>query len=243
VREFQVETIGSGPRVVLVHGSGNATAAWARQRELRERFTLVLPARTGYPPNPPLERIDFEEQAEELRPLLADGAHLVGHSYGGVIALLMAARSTELVHSLVVSEPPAFGVANGDAEVARLVSGLRALFAAGLDDPAEHLRRFVALVGVELEVPEPMPREAERMVRAAMAERPPWEAEIPFAELRAARIPTLVVSGAHHPAFEAVCDALGERLEAKRAVVTGRGHNIPAAPGYNEALTAFLGAL
>jgi pimeloyl-ACP methyl ester carboxylesterase len=93
-------------RVVLIHGSGgNAESAWGPVQPLADRFELVTPNRGGYPPNPPLDRIDFDEQADELAPLLGDGAHLVGHSYGGVIALLIAARRPEAVLSLAVSEP------------------------------------------------------------------------------------------------------------------------------------------
>ncbi len=240
VPEFHVETIGSGPRVVFVHGSGNATGAWARQRELQNRFTLVLPARTGYPPNAPLERIDFERQAEELAPLLAGGTHLVGHSYGGVIALLMAASAPQHVRSLVVSEPPAFGVAPDDPAVAELAGELRRLFESDALDPAEHLRRFVALVGVQLDIPDPLPPELEQTVRAGMVERPPWQAEIPFTTLREAAIPTVVISGGHRRAFDVVADAIAERVGAQRAVVAGRGHSIPSAPGYNETLIGFM---
>jgi pimeloyl-ACP methyl ester carboxylesterase len=242
VPDFHVETIGSGPRVVLVHGSGNARTAWDGQRKLAARFTLVLPVRTGYPPNPPLERIDFERQAAELAPLLADGAHLVGHSYGGVISLLIAAEHPERVRSLVVSEPPAFGIADGHAAVDRLVTDLRGLFETELLEPVEHARRFVEIVGVDTEVSDPMPPELAAMTRAAMVERPPWEAEIPFEELRSAPFRKLVISGAHHPAFDAVCDVLSERLGAERVVLAGKGHGIPRAPGFNETLGAFLEA-
>ena len=77
-------------RVVLVHGSvGNGLATWGALQPLEGRFTHVVPNRGGYPPNPPLEQIDFELQADELAPLLEEGAHLVGHSYGGVISLLI----------------------------------------------------------------------------------------------------------------------------------------------------------
>jgi pimeloyl-ACP methyl ester carboxylesterase len=241
VPDFHVETIGSGPRVVLVHGSGNPATAWDAQRALADRFTLVLPIRSGYPPNPPLERIDFERQAEELAALLDGRAHLVGHSYGGVISMLLAAAEPERVRSLAVSEPPAFGVAGSDPAVEPLVEELRELFeTSGPIDPAEHTRRFVRIVGVEMDVPDPLPPDLEAATRAAMAERPPWEAEIPFEPLRAAPFPKLVLSGGHHPAFDAVCDVLEERLGAQRAVVAGRGHGIPRAPGYNERLAAFL---
>ena len=61
--DFHVETIGSGPRVVLVHGSvGNGSATWESVRPLADRYTLVILDRPGYPPNPPLDRADFEQQ-------------------------------------------------------------------------------------------------------------------------------------------------------------------------------------
>lgn len=228
-------------RLVLVHGSvGNGPATFANVEPLRSRFEVIVPNRGGYPPNPLLERIDFEEQAEELAPLLGDGAHLAGHSYGGVISLLIAARYPERVRSLTVSEPPAFGVARGQPDVERLLSELDAFFAAGPYEPAEYLRDFLAVVGSDLRMPEPLPPQLEQGARAAMVERSPAEAEIPLDELEAAPFPKLVISGAHSAAFDAVCDVLEQRLGAKRAVLPGAGHSIPRAPGYAELLAEFL---
>jgi pimeloyl-ACP methyl ester carboxylesterase len=228
-------------RVVLVHGSvGNGPTTFAAVEPLRSRIELVIPNRGGYPPNPPLERIDFEEQAEELAPLLRDGAHLVGHSYGGVISLLIAARHPHLVQSLTVSEPPAFAIARGRPEVERLVADLQAFFGAGPYEPAEYLRGFLAIVGSDLQLPEPLPPQLEQGARAAMVERPPWEAEIPLDQIAGVPFPKLVVSGAHNAAFDAVCDVLEERLGAERAVLPGAGHSLPRAPGYPERLEAFL---
>ncbi|MDQ2911134.1 MAG: alpha/beta hydrolase [Actinomycetota bacterium] len=228
-------------RVVLIHGSGgNAETAWASLRPLAERYTLVAPNRGGYPPNPPVERIDFEQQADELAPLLEDGAHLVGHSYGGVIALLLAARRPEAVRSLAVSEPPAFGLARGHAAVEALVTKLDAHFTSGPRDPREFSAGFLAHVGSSAQVPGELSPKVEQSVRATMAERPPWEAKIPLDDLAAAPFRKLVFSGAHHPAFEAVCDVLEQRLGAERAVLPGAGHGLPRAPGYLERLEAFL---
>jgi pimeloyl-ACP methyl ester carboxylesterase len=228
-------------RVVLVHGSGgNARSAWASVRPLAARFTLVAPDRGGYPPNPPLERIDFEVQAQELAPLLEDGAHLVGHSYGGVIALLIAAEHPERVRSLTVSEPPAFALARGNPEVERLVERLDEHFTHGPRYPRAFAAGFLELVGSNARLPDELPPELEQVIRATMAERPPWEARIPLDELAATAFPKLVISGAHDPAFDAVCDVLEERLGAERAVLAGAGHSIPRAPGYLERLEAFL---
>ncbi|HEY6150339.1 MAG TPA: alpha/beta hydrolase [Gaiellaceae bacterium] len=228
-------------RVVLVHGSvGNGPATWSAVQPLAERYELVVPNRGGYPPNPPLERIDFEQQAEELAPLLEDGAHLVGHSYGGVISLLIAARHPGRVRSLTVNEPPAFGVARGNPEVERLVASLEAFLSDPPEAPSDYLHGFLERVGSEVRLPEPLPPELEQGARAGRAERPPWEAVIPLDRLAAAPFPKLVVSGAHHPAFDAVCDVLEERLDAERAVLPGAGHSLPRAPGYAERLKAFL---
>jgi pimeloyl-ACP methyl ester carboxylesterase len=228
-------------RLVLVHGSvGNGPATWSAVQPLAEQYELVVPNRGGYPPNPPLERIDFEQQADELAPLLEEGAHLAGHSYGGVIALLMAARRPGSVRSLTVSEPPAFDVACGRPEVERLVAGLDVLFDSGPREPDAFLRRFLALVGSNTKLPDPLPPALEQGALALMVERPPWEAKIPLDELAAAPFPKLVVSGAHNPAFDAVCDVLEERLGAERAVLPGAGHSLPRAPGYPERLKAFL---
>jgi pimeloyl-ACP methyl ester carboxylesterase len=228
-------------RVVLVHGSvANGPASWAAVEPLGRRFELVVPNRGGYPPNAPLDRIDFDVQAEELAPLLADGAHLVGHSYGGVISLLIAARHPGKVRSLTVSEPPAFGLARGMPDVEELVGRFESFFAGGPYEPEAFLRGFLPLVGSDAALTEPLPPALAQGARATMVERPPWEAQIPLEQLAAAPFPKLVVSGEHNTAFDAVCDLLEERLGAERAVLPGAGHSLPRAPGYPERLEAFL---
>jgi pimeloyl-ACP methyl ester carboxylesterase len=222
---------------VLVHGSGG-NSGWPAQRPLAERYTLVMPTRSGYPPNPPLEHIDFEAQAGELLEALEPGDHLFGHSYGAIVSLL-AATSADL-RSLAVAEPPAFGVAPEDPAVAELVGELAPLWPPTLE-PEPFLRTFVERIGSgPYNAPSPLTPEVELSVRALMAERGPWEAEIPFAELVAAPFPKLVMSGAHSEAFDAICDVLEERLEAERAVLPGAAHSLPRAPGFNERLERFL---
>ncbi len=227
------------PRVVFVHGSvGNAEATWAAQRALADRFELVFHTRSGYPPRPREQRIDFEDQAAELAAELRDGDHLVGHSYGGVVSLLAAAERP-VVASLTVNEPPAFGVAAGDPAVDAFVRAYLDLMAAGPHTAEEYVRAFLPLVGAATP-PGRLSPTLEQGAAAAIVERPPNEAEIPLGALAAAPFPKLVVSGAHHAAFDAVCDVLVARLAAERAVVPGAGHSIPRAPGYNEVLAGFL---
>jgi pimeloyl-ACP methyl ester carboxylesterase len=239
-----VETVGSGPRVVLVHGSvGSGWSTWWAQRPLAARFTLVVPDRPGTPPNPPVDHVDFEEQAPLVAELLEDGAHLVGHSYGGVISLYAAALRPEAVRSLTLIEPPAFGLARGDPEVDRLVEELDALWdQAGSIEPAAFLSEFSSrIIGRRIPPTAELPPDVEQGVRTLMVERLPWEADPPLDELARAPFPKLVVTGGHSAPFDAVCAVLVERLGAEHAELPGAAHNAQQAPGFNELLRAFLG--
>ena len=73
-----------------------------------------------------------------------------------------------------------------------------------------------------------------------MVERGPWEAEIPLDVLAAEPFPKLVVSGAHHAGFDAVCDVLEARLRAERLVLPGYGHTAQRHPAFNDALSDFV---
>jgi pimeloyl-ACP methyl ester carboxylesterase len=240
---LEVERIGSGPTVVFIHGSVvDAGRTWRRQRELADRWTLVLPNRPGFAGSPPLERGDFEAEAPLMAELLGDGAHLVGHSYGAVIALLAAARRPEAVRSLTVSEPGSLRVASGIPAVDEMIEQGEELYRHRDSIPQQvFLGLFREGANSANQTPDELPGWLERGARLLVEERPPWEAEVPVQKLRSAGFPIMVLSGGHSDAFEAVCDALAEQVEADRGVIPGRGHTIPStgAP-YNRRLREFL---
>jgi pimeloyl-ACP methyl ester carboxylesterase len=234
---------GAGETVVLVHGSVvGAPLTWRRQLALAEHFRLCIPNRPGFGNSPPLERGDFEREAPLMAALLDGGGHLVGHSYGAVIALHAAALARENVRSLIISEPGCLRVAAGNAAVDAAVAGGELLYAhAGELEPLDFLKAFRGGVGSTHETPARLEGELLDGARLVMRERPPWESEPPLAALRDARFPKLVISGGHSEVFEAVCDVLARELGARRATIAGRGHTIPAtgAP-YNELVRAFI---
>ena len=224
-------------RLVLLHGSvTNAALTWRKQQALAAHYELVTPDRPGFPPGPPVARVDFEAEVPWLASLVRRGDHLVGQSYGGVVALL-AARQLSLA-SLTVIEPPAFGVARGHPAVEEFL----AHFEAGAPkDARAYLEFFLPLVGSSLNLRDPLPAAIDAGARAAIAERSPDQAVIPLDELSAAPFPKLVVSGGHNAAFDAVCDVLEERLGAQRAVLPGAGHSIPRlGEPFNALLEAFV---
>ena len=279
VGDLDVERIGSGPTVVLVHGSiVGARQTWRKQRALSRWWTLVMPNRPGFGDSPPLDRGDFAVEAELIAQLLGEGegesagegagdgegegegdgdgdgdgegegegegegAHLIGHSYGAVIALLAAASRPSAVHSLIVSEPGLLRLAAGDPAADAMVTGGEQLYRVGAElPPAEFLRMFRTGVHSTHDTPETLPPELERGVMLSARERPPWHADVPFAPLGSATFPKLVISGGHSPVFETVCDTVAERIGARRSVITGRGHTIPATgEAYNHLVHDFL---
>lgn len=241
--DLDVACRGEGPRVVLVHGSVvGAQRTWRHQLALADRWTLVLPNRPGFASSPPLARGDFQAEAPLIAELLGDGAHLVGHSYGAVIALYAAALRPQAVRSLTVSEPGCMRVAAGDPAVDTQIAAGELLYEHAREfAPLDFLRAFRGGVGSTHDTPDELGEELLQGARLCMRERPPWEAEPPLAQLRAAPFSKLVISGGHSPVFEAVCDALARRLDARRETIAGRGHTIPATgEPYNARLHSFL---
>jgi pimeloyl-ACP methyl ester carboxylesterase len=240
---------GDGDPAVFVHGSfGWGEETWRDQRPLADHYRLLLIDRRGFGDSPPDGRVDFARDAEDVAQLVEGGAHLVGHSYGGVVALLAAARRPEAVRSLTLIEPPAFGVARGVDPVEDLIRNIAAA-AASTEDPAEYRVKFLrgfgfpagstVLEGAELEA-----------ARASMTERPPWEAEIPLDELARSGLRVLLIQGDWCPApdsaralageaFRAVCNVLYDRLDAERAVFPAahNAHRLGAL--FNQRLRAF----
>jgi pimeloyl-ACP methyl ester carboxylesterase len=244
-KDLDVRRLGSGPSVVLVHGSVvGADRTWRRQLELAGEWSLIVPNRPGFGASPPLARGDFELEAPLVAELLGEGAHLVGHSYGAVIALYAAALRPHAVRSLTVSEPGCMRVAAGMPEVDAQIAGGEALYAAASTlEPIDFLHAFRGGVGSTNETPEQLSGELLEGARLLMRERPPWEAEPQLQALARERFPKLVISGGHSPVFEAICDVLAQRLGARRALVSGRGHTIPATgEAYNARLGSFLAA-
>jgi len=220
-------------RLVLLHGSvTNAALSWRKQEPLGDRYELVAPDRPGFPPGPPVARVDFEAEVPWLAALIRPGDHLVAHSYGGVTALLAAPQLP--LASLTVLEPPAFGIARGDPAVEAWLDGALAL---PRDDLRTYVEAFLVHVGAPLRLPDPLPPVLEQGARAFMTERWPSEAELPLAPLP---YPVLVVTGAHEPAFEAVGDVLERELHAERLVLPGAGHAVQNASGFNDRLLEFL---
>jgi pimeloyl-ACP methyl ester carboxylesterase len=230
---------GSGPEVLLVHGGASPRTTWRGLSPLRRDWTLAIVYRRGYPPSPPATQ-DFETDAADLGPLLDTRPHLVAHSYGALGAVLAATQRPSRVRSLTLIEPPLYNLVPDDPAVARIQQLGDAVLRDGLDSDPTMLREFLGIAGAADIDDGPLPHDVAAGVRRAHGGRLPAEARPPLERLRAMGIPALVASGGHHPAVETICDALAAALNATRITCRGAGHFVPAAPGFADALAAFL---
>jgi pimeloyl-ACP methyl ester carboxylesterase len=98
----------SGPLVVLVHSSVAGARQWRRlMDDLKDRFRVRAVNLFGYGKTPPWRGDSSQTLGDQARlieaalPTDADEVYLVGHSFGGSVAMkaaaLMAGRATRLV--------------------------------------------------------------------------------------------------------------------------------------------------
>ena len=223
-----VDYWGAGTPVILVHGS-LATGAdeWQAQRLLAdEGFRLLVLDRRGYGRSPAADGEDFLRDADDIVALMGEGAHLVGHSYGGLGALFAAARRPDATLSLALLEPATFAVGQHHPAARVLVDEVRTLW--DQDLPDEHwVVRFLKIVGSDPDALSPeLVAAAVPLVPVFRRGRPIWYSDLPLMELATEAFPKLVISGGHSTGFDAICDDLAQRIGASRAVCAGCGHEI-----------------
>src|SRR3954467_2055759 len=208
--QIAVDRLGSGPPGLLLHGGAGPEMTWERQRQLAERWSLIVPTRRGFPRSAPAARQDFEADAEDVGRLLTKRTHLVGFSYGGLGATLAAVENPDLVRSLTLIEAPLYVAAPRNAAVRKIAKAGDDFLSGEADEFTE--REFLTNAGIDPEASSGRTGELIReAIEAARGGRSPSEARPDLDAIAGAGIPVMVVSGEHHDGIEALCDALAER--------------------------------
>lgn len=150
--ELYYEEIGTGPPVLLVHGTACCIASWGGAfADLGCDHRVIAYDRRGYGQSAGRPARDYGQHAEDAIALLeqtaASPATVVGWSSGGVVALDVAIRRPDLVASLVIVETPLHGQTHPSVRLLTAYPGVLLLALRGRDAAAAE--RFVRLVSRE----------------------------------------------------------------------------------------------
>ncbi len=143
--QLHYERSGVGEPLVLVHGSWVDCRVWDGVAPLlRDSFEVVVYDRRGHglstcPPGQGSVHDDVDDLAALIDLLGAEPAHVAGASFGGSIALRLAAGRPDALLSIAVHEPPLFDLIDR-----------RALEASELTELTE-LRAHLSAVAARLE--------------------------------------------------------------------------------------------
>lgn len=111
-----LEQPGDAPAVVMIHSSGLGARQWTGWLRALHGRACVAPNLTGYDEDPAAlaaRALDWRHDLHALHALLDRLDHpvdLLGHSYGGYLALLLALERPEAVRRLALHEPVAWGL-------------------------------------------------------------------------------------------------------------------------------------
>ena len=222
------DTRGSGPPLVLVHGIGGDAARWGTSRRLAEHFTLHALDRRGRGASEDGPTYALAREVEDVVGLveaIGGDVFVLGHSFGGLLALEAAARTR--VAKLLVYEPYA-----PSSPVPEPSATTRSFFAM-LDDPEAVLVRFlveiVQMSAADVSMFRKTPWWPRRLAAAPTIPREMAAVEthaIDLAALAARGTKTRFLLGEHSPAFlrEATVRLHAALPSSDVVALAGQGH-------------------
>ena len=258
---MQIDRIeqGAGETVVLLHCSASASTQWrGLVAALADRFHAIAPDLIGYggtDPLPPDRTLHLADELDVIRRILPTGPagiHLVGHSYGGLVALHAARTAALTIASLTLIEPIAFWLLReaGENELFAEIMAIGSNFNAGIDRgaPESGVSAYFDYWNGPGAWRAASPEVRTYVLATAAKTYREWpnafEPDTPLPALAAIAMPTLLIRGDKtRPPAARVVDLLTTVLPAHElAEIPGAGHMSPIthAAAVNDHILRFL---
>ncbi len=228
---------GAGVPVLLIHSGGLSSRQWRKLAEaVAAERRAVVPDLLGYGATgawPEGQPFHFSQDVAALEELLLEigPAHVVGHSYGGFLALKLALARPSSVLSLALYEPVAFGLL--DAEDRALLPKLVEFEGSGeswLESFIDNWQGAGAWAALNAETKQAFRDVAWKLSREVVTLATDTSDSDAY---RALAIPTLLLGGERTPRFEQrVLARLHEAIPHSRLhLFPGLGHMGPITHG------------
>lgn len=237
------ESGGGARRVLLIHCTLASSASWSGvQGRLLDRLRMRRFDRPGHGQSGDwtggADAAGLHDLTTRIAAALIDArADLVGHSFGGTVALRLAQEMPDRVRSLTMIEPVLTTAARDHPDYGAYLEGMERFHAA----LAEGERQLAARLFNDMVSPEAPFDRLPRKVQDSFARRIHLirdESGVTLEDvthllapgkLEAVSLPVLLMEGARSPALmHHVNDALTARLpQARRVLVAGAGHMAP----------------
>ena len=251
---------GEGEPLVFVHGALGDYRTWEPQIAALagEYRAISYSRRYHWESTAPGDGTDYsyplhaEDLTALIKSLAAGPLHLVGHSYGGFVAAMVAQQQPELVHTLVLVEPATFGLLRDPAQRQSAKEGFGRAFAAALPlleagDREGAVRQFINFVRGDNSFDQLPETDRHRLVDNAhtlklMTFNPVHR--FGREEAQQIRARTLLVEGDKSPDFfrGTIAELAGCIPHATIATIGGAGHMSPRdnPQAFNRAIQNFL---
>ncbi|WNK01169.1 alpha/beta hydrolase [Thalassospiraceae bacterium LMO-JJ14] len=237
---------GQGEPIVFLHSSASNAGQWNGVfKHLPDTYRVIAPNLLGYGFSSAWSGPGHMRIADEARNVIAlinrlgIRAHLVGHSFGGAVAMHIAKSNPCLLQTLTLIEPSAFNVlASGTADDNKYHSEILALAQDVTEAVEARLYRAAAQRFIDYwngtGTFDAMPTERQKSTCAAMTkvamEFGALGAEPPFVtSVEDIDIPTLIIAGTRSPkSVRCISRILNEKLKcARHRTIANAGHMLP----------------
>ncbi len=241
---FDFAETGSGPALLFLPGSFGTGAGWkAVMGHLGDRYRMVTTSLLGYGATPDIRpdgnatMVQQVDLIDRIIDRIATSPHVVGHSYGGLAAIVHALTGRHRPASLVLVEANPLGLlrASSDAVHYGMFTSMTdryfADFARGDPEAARQVIDFYGGPGTFDSMP---PKVRSYIVATTAVNLRDWSSGTPFepdqAILRSIDVPTTLVRGGNsHPAMRRIAELLHVSIpRAQLVAIEGGSHFLPS---------------
>ncbi len=228
---------GEGQPIVLVHGGLGDYRSWSRQ--VSERYRVISYSRRYHYPNSSSDGpIDYSYRRHVadlvalIRALGLASAHLVGDSYGAVVATLVAMEHPDMVNSLILCEPGFFTIlSNSQDRVSLRLHRIALRVVQKLSENGEHelaVREYLKIV-IGNDVFDQLALETQLVINQNAHILGPMlrtyfePTDLDHVSARKITSPTLLITSEYTPGiYKAITRELNNRLPAAESILLPR---------------------